>query len=176
MSNLQFSIVINASIERVWNIMLGQDTYRKWTEVFMPGSHYIGDWSEGSRMLFLVPGEKGVSGTVSRINENRQHEFISIEHLGVVKDGKEDFISEEARIWAGAFENYIFREFDGATEVLVDLVGPVAIEQYREMFETAWPKALQMLKELAEKHEKSYIKKRRKSITRIPSRRRKSRK
>jgi len=98
-------------------------------------------------------------GTVGRIKENRLHEFISIEHLGVVQDGNEDFIGDEARVWAGAFENYIFREVDGATEVLVDMAGSDAIDRYREMFETAWPKALQRLRELAEKHEKSYIKK-----------------
>ena len=175
MSNMQFSIVIKAPVKRVWDTMLGLDTYRKWTEAFMPGSYYAGDWSKGSRMLFLAPGEKGEMGMVSRINENRLHEFISIEHLGVVQDGNEDFIGEEARIWAGAFENYIFRKVDGATEVLVDLVGPDVIARYREMFGTVWPKALQKLKELAEKDKKSYIKKRRKSITRIPSRRRKSR-
>src|SRR3990172_1539849 len=158
MSNLQYSIVINAPVEMVWKTMLGEDTYRKWTEVFIPGSHYVGDWREGSKMLFLVPGKKGVSGTVSRINENRKHKFISIEHLGVVQDGTEDYISEEARIWAGCFENYIFKEIDGSTEVLVDLVGTNAIDRYREMLETAWPKALQKLKELAEKHEKLYIK------------------
>jgi len=174
MSNLQYSIIINAPVERVWKTMLGENTYRKWTEVFMPGSHYIGNWSEGSKMLFLAPVNKGISGTVSRINDNRKHEFISIEHLGVVKEGKEDFISEEARVWAGSFENYIFNEINGATEVLVDLVGANAIEQYRDMFENAWPKALQKLKELAEQHETSRVKKR-KSITRIPSGRTRSR-
>jgi hypothetical protein len=172
---MQFSIIIKAPVQRVWDTMLGERTYRLWTEAFMPGSHYVGDWSKGSKMLFFAPGEKGEMGMVSRINENRPLEFISIEHLGVVREGNEDYIGEEARVWAGAFENYIFREIDGATEVLVDLVGPDAIERYREMFETAWPKALQRLRELAEQHEKSYIKKRRKSITRIPSRRRKSR-
>ncbi len=169
MSNLQFSIIINAPGSRVWNAMLGEDSYRKWTEAFMPGAYYVGDWSAGSKMLFLVPVRRGVSGTVSRISENRKHEFISIEHLGVVLDGKEDFIGEEARVWAGSFENYIFKEINGTTEVLVDLVGSDSIDRNREMLETAWPKALEKIRELAEKHEKSQVKRRRKSITRIPS-------
>ncbi len=149
MDRLKFSIVIDAPKEKVWRTMLDEDTYRVWTEVFMPGSHYIGDWSKGSKILFLAPGEKGeLSGMVSRIKENRPYEYISIEHLGVVQDGKEDTSIEAAKQWAGALENYTFKEKDGTTEVLVDLD---SADEYKEMFQGIWPKALQKLKELAEK-------------------------
>jgi hypothetical protein len=53
------SMNINAPKEKVWKTMLGEDTYRIWTEVFMPGSHYVGDWSKGSKILFLAPAETG---------------------------------------------------------------------------------------------------------------------
>lgn len=148
MHTLHFSILINARREAVWETMLGDEGYPKWTEAFMPGSYFTGDWSKGSKMLFLGPGEKGEMGMVSRIKENRLHEFISIEHLGVVQDGKEVGSSEAEKDWSGALENYTFRDKDGATEVLVDVD---TIEEYREYMETAWPKALQSLKELAEK-------------------------
>jgi hypothetical protein len=129
--------------------MLGEDTYPEWTEVFMPGSHYVGDWNEGSKILFLAPGETGeVSGMVSRIKENRKYEFISIEHLGFVQDGKEDTTSEEVKSWAGALENYTFKEKEGSTDVLVDMD---TTEEHKEMFLDTWPKALEKLKELAEK-------------------------
>ena len=85
---------------------------------------------------------------VSRIAENKPYEFISIEHLGVVKDGVEDTTSEEAIKWAPAFENYTFKEKDGATEVSVEMD---LEEEHAEMFEDMWPKALQKLKEIAEK-------------------------
>lgn len=148
MTKLNFSIVINAPIEKVWNTMLRDDTYRIWTEAFSPGSHYAGDWNKGSKILFLGPGEKGeMSGMVSRIKENRQYEYISIEHLGIVQDGKEDTSSEAVKAWAGALENYTFKEKDGATELLVDMDSN---EEYEEMFQGMWPKALQKLKELAE--------------------------
>lgn len=149
MDRLKFTMVIDAPKEKVWRTMLDDETYRVWTEAFMPGSHYIGEWSKGSKILFLAPGEKGeLSGMVSRIKENRPYEYISIEHLGVVQDGKEDTSSEAVKQWAGALENYTFKEKDGRTELRVDLD---SAEEYQEMFQDIWPKALQKLKELAEK-------------------------
>lgn len=172
MIRMHFSIIINARKEKVWDTMLGDNTYRKWTEVFMPGSHYVGDWSQGSRMLFLAPAAKGVAGMVSRIKENRPYEYISIEHLGVVRNGKEDISSDEARTWAGGFEDYRFGEVDGGTEVMVDLFGPDAIEEFREMFESTWPKAFQRLKDLAEQEEKVVARKRTRPRIAIHRRRR----
>ncbi|MDW7733632.1 MAG: SRPBCC domain-containing protein [Methanolobus sp.] len=149
MHKLHFSVVINASKKKVWNTMLGMDTYRLWTDVFAPGSHYVGDWSKGSKMLFLAPDDTGaMGGMVSRIKENRPYEYISIEHIGIVQDGKEDTSSESVAEWAGALENYTFRETDGTTEVLVDMDTE---EEYEKMFQTMWPKGLQKLRELAEK-------------------------
>ncbi len=147
MDKLNFSIEINAPKEKVWQTMLDDKTYRLWTEPFMPGSYYKGDWNQGSKILFLGPGEKGEGGMVSRIKENKKYEFISIEHLGVVKDGIEDTTSDEVKAWAGALENYTFKEKDGKTEVVIDTDSN---EEYSEMFNGMWPKALQKLKELAE--------------------------
>ncbi|MGB9938059.1 MAG: SRPBCC family protein [Methanobacterium sp.] len=144
MEKMNFSISINAPKEKVWKTMLDEDTYKQWTDVFMPGSHYVGDWSEGSKILFLAPDENGkMSGMVSKIKENRPYEYVSIEHIGEVKDGK-----EETTEWAGALENYTFKGVDGKTEVLVDVD---INEEFTEMFQDMWLKALQKIKELAEK-------------------------
>lgn len=129
--------------------MLDEDSYRVCTEAFTPGSSYVGDWSKGSKILFLAPDESGnLSGMVSRIKENQQYRYISIEHIGIVQDGKEDTTSESVKTWAGALENYTFKETDGATELVVDLDTD---EEYKDMFQNIWPKALQKLKELSEK-------------------------
>jgi hypothetical protein len=129
--------------------MLEDKTYRMWTEAFMEGSYYSGDWNKGSKILFLGPGADGkTSGMVSRIKENKLHEFISIEHLGEVIDGVEDTTSDRVKGWAGALENYTFKDKNGKTELLVDMD---INAEYKEMFEGMWPKALQKLKELSEK-------------------------
>ena len=149
MKRLNFSVVIDAPKEKVWNTMLNDKTYRLWTAEFCRGSHYIGDWNEGSRILFLAPGEAGeMSGMVSRIKVNRPYEYISIEHIGIVQGGKEDTTSEEIKKWAGALENYNFKDLGNKTEVIVEMD---TNEEYRQMFQETWPKALQKLKEVAEK-------------------------
>lgn len=147
MEKLNFSININAPKEKVWNTMLDDKTYREWTEVFSPGSHYVGNWDKGSKILFLSPGEKGNMGMVSRIKENRKNEFLSIEHIGIVKNGVEDTTSDEVKEWAGALENYTLKEKNGVTNVFVEMDSQ---EEYKKMFENMWPKALEKLKEISE--------------------------
>jgi hypothetical protein len=149
MQKLNFSITINSPVEKVWNTMLDDKTYRDWTEAFSPGSHYVGSWNKGSKILFLGPNEQGImGGMVSRIKDNRKHEYISIEHLGMVQDGIEDTTSNEVKQWAGSLENYTFKDINGKTELIVDMD---INEDYKDMFNDMWPKALQKLKELAEK-------------------------
>ncbi len=153
METQQFSIVINAPKEKVWHTMLDLDTYKIWAEPFMPGSYYEGDWNQGSKMLFLAPDDKGkLSGMLSQIKESKPYDFVSIETKGVVEDGKEDTTGEQAKEWAGSFENYTFKEIQGQTEVIVDLASPGGIdEELKHYLLDAWTKALQILKELAEK-------------------------
>lgn len=150
MQKLNFSIIINSPIEKVWDTMLEDATYREWTKPFNEGSYYKGDWSKGSKMLFLGPdpntGKEG--GMVSRIKENRLHEYISIEHLGIVHDGIEDTASDAVKPWAGSLENYTFKGDGNKTELLVDMD---INDEYKDMFNEMWPAALQRLKELAEK-------------------------
>ncbi len=151
MQKIHFSIQINALKEKVWDVMLGDATYREWTESFHAGSYYKGDWSEGSKMFFLGPDETGKKegGMVSRVKENQKYEFISFEHLGIVVDGVEDTTSEDAKKWTPAFENYTFIEKEGGTEVDVDMEVPN--DEFKEMFEGVWPTSLRKLKEIAER-------------------------
>lgn len=132
--------------------MLEDTTYRQWTVPFNPGSYYEGNWEEGSEIKFLGCDEHGnpqVGGMYSRIKENKLHEFISIEHLGIIKeDGTIDTTSDEVKKWTPAFENYTFEESEGGTKLSVDID---LNDEYKTMFEGMWPKALKILKELAEK-------------------------
>ncbi len=146
MEKLHFSVRIHAPKEKVWDTMLGEESYREWANVFHEGSYYQGSWEEGSKILFLGP--EG-SGMVSKVVQNKPYAFVSLEHLGFVKDGVEDIDSEEIKAMAGAHEDYTFQETDGITEVGVDLD---ISNEYKAMFEDMWPKALLKLKEIAERN------------------------
>jgi hypothetical protein len=145
MKTQHFSIIINAPKEKVWNTMLQDATYRKWTSAFAEGSYYKGSWEKGGKIQFL---EAAGNGMVATIAENKPYEFVSIKHLGFISGGVEDTESEQVKAWLPAFENYTFKEVDGKTNVTVDID---VTEEYEKMFEDTWPKALQQLKELSEK-------------------------
>ena len=71
MQKLHFSITINTPRKKVWETVIGEKTYPQWTEPFSKGSHVLGDWSIGSKMLFLAPNAEGkMEGMVSTIAEN----------------------------------------------------------------------------------------------------------
>jgi uncharacterized protein YndB with AHSA1/START domain len=146
-TTLHFDITIAAPRPAVWDALLSDATYREWTAEFTPGSYFVGDWSEGSRMRFLGPGADGESGMVSRVLTNRLHEQVVLEHVGLVENGREDTTSDAVQAWAGARETYTLQDVDGGTRVVVTMD---TTDEYREMFDTVWPKALRRLGELVE--------------------------
>lgn len=152
MKKFKTSIFINAPKEKVWETMLSKDTYKEWTKPFNPfntPSRFEGDWKEKSKVLFLANDDKGHEwGMVSQIAKNIPYKYLSIKHLGIIKDGVEDTTSAEATSWAPAFENYTFTEKNGCTELVIE---QDLDEQYIKMFEEMWKNALLKLKELAEK-------------------------
>ncbi len=154
MNTLHFTIDINASKQHVWDVMLGDETYRQWTTSFSPGSYFEGSWDQDSTIRFLGPGENGQKpgGMISRIAENRLYEFVSIETLGLVNDGVDDTTSEDAKAWAGGHENYTFNEADGVTTLEIDLESDGMPESMKDEFSKMWPNALAKLKELAEQN------------------------
>lgn len=147
MEKITFTILINAPREKVWDTMLEKDTYQQWTMPFHEGSTYEGNWEEGSEMKFIGPSEDGsMSGMYALIAANRAYEFVSIKHVGELKNGKKN----PWPVVAGqeGYENYTFKDVDGGTEVLVELMVPA---EWKDMFNDMWPKALLKLKEVAEK-------------------------
>ncbi|HKH63515.1 MAG TPA: SRPBCC domain-containing protein [Flavitalea sp.] len=145
MEKQQFRILIDAPRENVWDILWNDQSYREWTSVFSEGSRAETDWAKGSKVLFLSGSGEGM---VSRIKENISNEFMSIEHLGIVKGGLEDLESNEVKQWAGALENYTLRDVNGKTELIVDMD---VTDEYKDYFQNIWPKALEKVKVLAEK-------------------------
>lgn len=145
MEKQKFSITINASKEKVWSVLFGEKTYPEWTSAFSEDSQVKTDWKKGSKALFL--DGKG-NGMVAKIAENIPNEFLSIEHLGEIIDGKEDLTSDRVKKWAGAHENYTLKSSNGKTELVIDMD---ITEEFAEMFSQIWPKALKKVKEISER-------------------------
>ncbi len=145
---LKFDVEINAPVDVVYSSMISKDSYSQWTAEFDPSSSYEGSWDKGSKILFIGSDDKGnEGGMVSQIKENIPNKFISIKHLGMLKDGEEITTGEEVEKWAGGLENYYFYPNGDKTrvEVIVD-----SYPEFDEFFFAAWPKALNKLKEISE--------------------------
>lgn len=151
MKKLQFKVSINATAAKIYDFMLGinqKSTYEEWTSLFNPTSSYEGSWEKGSKMLFVGVDENGEKGgMVSKIVENIPHQFVSIQHYGLLKANEEITEGPEVEKWANGFENYSFEENKGITTLTVDLD---TTEDFVDYMNESYPKALDKLKELCE--------------------------
>lgn len=139
-----FDIFIQAPPEKVYTAMLSKEHYTEWTEAFCPGSYFEGSWEKGSEIKFLALHENGEAmGMRGHIKENIPGKFVSINYDGVVGSGMES----EAEAWSEAYENYSYDEENGGTRLTVELTGT---EEYQEFFSSAWPLALNKLKQICE--------------------------
>lgn len=144
MKTLQFSATINAPAEKVWKTLWDDATYRKWSSVFSEGSYALSAWKEGSRVHFIGPSGDGMYSEIEKLIPN---ELMRFRHLGMMKEGKEQPETEESKKWAGAIESYTLKANGDATalSVSVDIA-----DEHEAFFEGAFPKALDLVKSLAE--------------------------
>lgn len=147
MKTLHFETVIDATPQKVWDTMLEKETYVQWTAVAWPGSSYQGEWKQGAQIRFT--GDDGGGGTLAEITELEPYAKVAAEHIAVLlENGREDRESEMAKGWIGATEAYTFTGENGSTKLEVEIT---TAPEWAPMFEDGWPKALDALKQLAEK-------------------------
>lgn len=142
MQNLTFSVQINANKLRVWETLWSEQTYPQWTKAFCEGSYAVSDWQEGSRIHFLAPNGEGMYSVIQKKIDNK---FMSFKHLGNIKDKQELALEEN---WEGNYENYTLTENENGTLLTASLG---TFPEFTGFFGTAFPSALQYVKELAEK-------------------------
>ena len=143
LKRLQWSVEIAAPTSRVYQVLIGLETYKQWTSAFGEGLYFEGSWQKGQGIRFLTPEGHGV---ISEIAENRLNEFLSVRHLGYIANGVEDTSSEAIRAWAPAYENYTFAATPQGTKLIV---AQDMTQEFESMTE-GWPKALAILKALCE--------------------------
>ena len=151
MKKINLETVINASREKVWDAIVNEPKYRRWTSAFGETSHFEGGWNKGDTIRFLAINKEGKKeGMVSEIAESNYPEYISIKHLGYIVNGIDDTTSEEIRKWAPAFENYTLEKV-GEDKTLFKLEMD-CIDEYYDLMMDLWPKAMDKLKEVSEKN------------------------
>jgi Activator of Hsp90 ATPase homolog 1-like protein. len=148
MKKLTYQIKIHAPVGHVFKIMLDKETYKQWTSAFDPSSDFEGIWDKGQKIYFTGVNEHGEKGgMVAEIVAYIPNSYVSIRHLGILEKGKEVLSGPTVEGWAGALENYSFTDVEGQTLLEIDVD---TNDEYIDYFDEAWPKALQLLKEISE--------------------------
>ncbi|TJZ51787.1 SRPBCC domain-containing protein [Sphingobacterium olei] len=148
MKTLLYNIDIQAPVSKVFDTMLNRDTYKQWTSEFNPTSDFKGGWNKGDKIYFTSTNETGkCEGMIAQIAEHIPNEYISIRHYGILDNDIEITEGPAVAGWAGALENYTFKENGGITtvDIAVD-----TNDEYVAYFDKTWPKALKRLKEICE--------------------------
>lgn len=150
MKTLYFNERIEASPNKVHNVMLSLKTYEEWTKPFSPTSSFNGNWSEGSNVLFTSTDENNVvMGMIATVDKNIPGEIVIVRHIGIFADNKEIFEGEQVDRWKNSLEVYRFKGGANHTDLLCSM--EVDSKENEEMFEKMWPEALTILKEICER-------------------------
>ncbi len=147
MSAIRFKkeISIKASNQKVWEVLLNDDTYRKWTAAFTEGSYFEGTWEEGSTMKFLAPDNNGLASKVIKHDKGKE---IVLSHQQMIYNGAASSPEPGEDEWVGYEEIYRTEERGG--EVILTIEQDLGSKEEEEQFSVLWDKALMVIKELAQ--------------------------
>ena len=143
MKDIQFTIEIKASKERVWTTLWNDITFRDWASIIDEGTYMKGIMEEGNEIQFIssVNGY-GVTSLIEKLSPN---EFALFRHSA---DTKESGQQEREKEWTGGAESYFLTEKNGVTILSFKTDVPLELE---EILNIRFPRALERIKTLAEK-------------------------
>ena len=143
MKEMEFTIEIAASKEKVWRTLWDDVTFRDWSSNIDEGTYMTGVMEEGNEIQFLSSiNGYGVTSLIEKLDPN---EFILIRHAADTKESGQQVREKE---WTGGKESYTLADKAGVTTLTVRIDVPLEME---EMFNIRIPKALERIKELSEK-------------------------
>ncbi len=141
MKEMQFVIEIQAPKQKIWDVMWQDATFREWAGLIDPGTHIVGELTEGNEIQFISGNGYGVTSLVEKLIAG---EFMQFRHSA---DTQNSGTEERAKEWTGGKETYTLTEANGVTSLTAVFDVPQELEEY---FATAYPKAFAKVKELAE--------------------------
>ncbi len=144
MNNLQHSIEINASKEKVWKVLWGDETLRDWANIIDEGTYMEGTLQEGGEVTFMSASGYGVASKIEKMIPNEYVSFLWTSDITVGKDGA---IEKRDTQWTGGKENYGLQETNSKVTLSVTQDVP---DELVEHFKTKYPEALERVKVLAE--------------------------
>lgn len=141
MKTIERSIDIEASKEKVWEVLF-QDKYnRQWYKAFHEDAHAVTDWQLGSKVVFA---DNDGNGLVGKVAQRDLYKAMVIEYSAELINGKE--ITENME---GGNEKYFLSEKGNRTHLDVSAAGNMP-DEFVDMMARSWDVAIVKIKELAE--------------------------
>jgi len=144
MKKIENTTEIQASAEKVWQVLMDERYYLQWYEAFGAGSKAVSDWKQGSKIIFSDDNGMGLIGTIAVLDPAKE---FRVEMKGILNDGVEDYDSDYAKAMKLAEERYVLTEANGVTTLYTSADMD---ESWYESMSASWEKALEKIKELAE--------------------------
>lgn len=148
MKNLQHSIEINASKEKIWSVLWDDTTLRDWAGIIDPGTYMTGPLVEGNEINFIGNSDGGVRyGVTSKVEKLIPFEHITLRQIADIKVADDGTIDKRDPQWTGSVETFELEEKAGKTTLTHTQDIPDELVEY---FENALPKVQERIKILAE--------------------------
>lgn len=145
MKTIKKTIVIHAPNQKVWTVLTDPKYNAQWYAMFGAGAKPQSNWEIGHKILFSDDSGGGMAAVVT---DNVTNKMLALEYTGLVKNGKEDSQSDEAKKYIGGKEIYVLSEKHESTQL------DIASDMDEELFDAmnnVWQQAIEKIKELAEK-------------------------
>ncbi|WP_027378004.1 SRPBCC family protein [Kaistella palustris] len=146
MRTLNYEKVIQAPIEKVWDLLWNPETYREWTKFFGMGTVMKTDWKVNGETLFLDENGNGMASTITSLHEPTE---VVFSHLGRVKNGFADIKGEAVEEWSGLEEKYFLRAINENTTELRAVTH--TLPEYEDTMNTGFNRGFEWIKDTAEK-------------------------
>ena len=145
MINISYQQQINASPETVWKVLTHLEDYKLWVKPFSENSKFLGEWIEGSEMVFI---DENHGGTVALLEDCKARHTIHMKHIATInKEGIRETTGEMTEKWVGTLENYTLSQAEQGVLLKIDLY---IDSSFKKMCDDAWPQCLLNIKELSE--------------------------
>ncbi|EOU2462889.1 SRPBCC domain-containing protein [Vibrio navarrensis] len=145
MLTLNYHIEIDATPEKVWQVLTDLELYKQWATAFSPQSQFSGDWREGEDIKFFDPEMGGTRAVIDAIEPSRN---IELHHVAIFNpDHVQDIDSDVACKWIGSKERYQLRPKEGKLLLMVTIT---THSDFVAMFNHGWERALPLIKVLSE--------------------------
>ena len=147
MERLVYTVSISASPPKIWEVLFSDSTFPIWSALFSEGNQAHGTWAEGTEIMILNRNREGV---VYLVEINNPFQEMTLRQVGIFKDEQKHASDPEVLEFAGGHENYYIQQEENDEDESTLRIEKDANAVQKTFFDSVFPRALEMVKSMAE--------------------------